>query len=129
MNTNFDKEFNKNFDKDDKGFDNDFDKKPKNPCNPNPMCHKFSKVVAKWETVRHFEVRSFDTLPRVFKEDCDEFGIGEEGFENEEQDGRKKGGKEEKEEKEEKCEKEHKCFDNFNKCRCKCPCRFPFGFC
>jgi len=36
-----------------------------NPCSPNPRCEEFSRVVATWQTVRHYKVTSHDTIRPV----------------------------------------------------------------
>jgi len=33
-----------------------------NPCAPNPTNQEFSRVVATWQTVRHYRVSSHDTI-------------------------------------------------------------------
>ena len=37
-------------------------------CNPNHKEQEFSKVVARWETIRHYKVKSHDTIRNV----CDD---------------------------------------------------------
>ena len=44
-------------------------------CNRNPHCQKFSKVVARWQTVRHYEVRSHDSLVPVCLDGMDHRGL------------------------------------------------------
>ena len=34
-------------------------------CEPNPHCEHFDREVATWKTIRHYEVRSHDTLEPV----------------------------------------------------------------
>jgi len=34
----------------------------RNPCSPNPQRHHFDRVVATWQTVRHYTVNSHDTI-------------------------------------------------------------------
>jgi len=48
-----------------------------NPCSPNPHNQEFSRVVAKWQTVRHFKVSSHDTIEPL----CGDVG-GRIDFEN-----------------------------------------------
>jgi len=36
-----------------------------NPCNPNPQNAEFSRVVATWQTVRHYRIHTRDTLVPV----------------------------------------------------------------
>ena len=53
-------------------------------CDRNPRHEEFDRVVATWETVRHFDIDSFDTVRPICKaEPChfDEF-IGRNGCEN-----------------------------------------------
>ena len=38
----------------------------KSACDRNPKHEKFDKVVATWQTVRHYDISSYDTL-----ESCD----------------------------------------------------------
>ena len=38
-------------------------------CNPNKQCQEFSKVVATWQTVRHYNVTSYDTIQPVCMDD------------------------------------------------------------
>jgi len=47
-----------------------------NPCSPNPQNAEFNRVVATWQTVRHYKIQSHDTLVPV----CTR-GLGDENFE------------------------------------------------
>jgi len=45
-------------------------------CDRNPKQEHFDQVVATWQTVRHFDVRSYDTIVPVNRE-----GLRHESFE------------------------------------------------
>lgn|GEM_PF-2348379 len=46
-------------------------------CSPNPKHEHFERDVATWKTVRHYDIRSYDTVKPV----CTE-GLRHENFEN-----------------------------------------------